>query len=79
MKIVAQELEPALDDIFCDFKSHVQFYATPRHFEKIEVSNEAREHLKSMSWKAFKMFYLYFTQKRAANSNIARKEKLIKM
>jgi len=49
LKIVAQELEPALDDIFCDFKSHVQFYATPRHFEKIEVSNEAREHLKSMS------------------------------
>ena len=57
-----EQIGPIIEDIYRDFRPLFQFYLTPKHFKKGNMTVEAGVFLRGYFWKLYKTFYYYFSQ-----------------
>lgn len=57
-----EAVAPSVEDIFRDLRPLYQFYLTPKHFKKANMTVEAGVFLRAYLWKLYKIFHMYLTQ-----------------
>jgi hypothetical protein len=75
LEFVDTTVVPAIEDVYRDFQPLWQFYLTPKHFKKGNMTVEAGVFLRNYLWKLYKTFYFYLTMPKGEGEKKGKKEK----